>query len=82
MRRFVRALLLAVLAAVMVAATALAGPRLWVPEMNSPPSPADIQADHGTPAQGTTPDKPWLVGYPYDKVPDHPLPEEMAGGPQ
>lgn len=74
MRRIMTSMLLAVLAALMVVSTALAGPRLWYPEMNSPVSPADIQADHGTPAQDVTPDQPWLGGYPYDVVPNHPLP--------
>lgn len=76
MRRFITAMLMAALVTVMVAGTALAGAGWWRPEMNSPVSPADIQADWGTPAQDVTPDKPWLVGYPYDVVPDHPLPED------
>lgn len=77
MRRFFTSLLLGALVAVMVASSALAGARPWVPSMNSPSSPAEIQADWGTPAQA--PDQPWLGGYPYDKVPTHPLPEDVSG---
>ncbi len=79
MRRCARILLVSLLALLLVGGTALAGPRWWVPEMNSPVSPADIQADWGTPAQGVTPDQPWLGGYPYDVVPDHPLPGDHGG---
>lgn len=82
MRRLMALLLLGALAVAVFAGPAAAGSRPWVPDLHSPPSPAEIQADWGTPAQEVAPDQPWIGGYPYDKVPDHPLPAEVAGGPR
>lgn len=47
-----------------------AGEKGWTPEINSPPDPAQVVSDWGTPAQGEVPSRPWSGGYPYDRVPD------------
>lgn len=73
-KRFLASLLLAAILVGVAGSAGLAGPKPWVPNFNSPPSPSEIQSDWGTPAQDTTPDAPWRVGYPYDKVPEHPEP--------
>lgn len=70
MRRIVTTLVTGALLLALTAGSALAGESPWRPERNSPPDPAAIVEYWNTAAQEEVPTKPWLVGYPYDRVPD------------
>lgn len=66
--RMMRVLLIGIISAMLVSGLALADESPWRPERNSPVNPAQIMVDRD--ANGVAPDQPWLVGYPYDKVPE------------